>query len=97
MDCYVYYKAAQEHELQIVRQVKVIREYLKTRLNIDLRTNLQRRPAAENGVVTWMEIYRDVPLFFDAALAQVVDQTEIRSLIQGERHAEYFEDAMSCA
>ncbi len=97
MDCYVYYKAAQEHELKIVRQAKIIREYLNTRMKIDLHSNLQRRPETENGVVTWMEIYRDVPNAFATALAEVVNQTEIMSLILGQRHAEYFEDAISCA
>lgn len=97
MDCYVYYKAAQEHELRIVQQVKMMREYLSTKLNIDLHANLQRRPEAENGVVTWMEIYRNVPHAFELALAEIIKQTEIMSLIQGQRHAEYFEDAISCA
>jgi hypothetical protein len=97
MDCYVYYKAAQEHELKIVQQVKMIQEYLNTRMKVDLHSNLQRRPEAENGVVTWMEIYRDVPHAFATILADVVHQYEIMSLIQGQRHAEYFEDAISCA
>ncbi len=97
MDCYVYYKTAQAQELQIVQQVKMIREHLNTRLNMDLHTNLRRRPAAENGLVTWMEIYHDVTHAFEVALADAVNQTEIMSLIQGQRHAEYFEDAMSCA
>lgn len=97
MDCYVYYKAAQEHEMQIVRQVKMIRKYLNTKLNTNLYAHLQRRPEAENGVVTWMEIYRHVPHAFATALAEVVNQTEIMTLIQGQRHAEYFEDAIPCA
>lgn len=97
MDCYVYYKTAQEHELQILRQSKIIRESLMTRLQINLQSNLQRRPELDKGVITWMEIYRDVPHTFEAALAEIVDLTEIMSLIQGERHVEYFEDAISCA
>jgi hypothetical protein len=97
MDCYVYYKAAQEHELQIVQQVKMMRVYLHTKLKVDLHANLQRRPEAENGVVTWMEIYRHVPHAFATALADVVNQTDIMTLIQGQRHAEYFEDAIPCA
>lgn len=97
MDCYVYYKTAQEHELQILRQSKIIRESLMTRLQINLQSNLQRRPELDKGVITWMEIYRDVPHTFEVALAEIVDLTEIMSLIQGERHVEYFEDAISCA
>lgn len=97
MDCYVYYKTAQEHELQILQQVKIMQEDLNTRLNIDLHANLQRRPEAENGIVTWMETYRDIPEAFEIALADVMNQTEIMSLIQGLRHAEYFENVNSCA
>lgn len=97
MDCYVYYKTAVEHELQILRQSKMIRESLMTRLQINLQSNLQRRPEVDKGVITWMEIYRDVPHTFEVALAEIVDLTEIMSLIQGERHVEYFEDAISCA
>ena len=95
MDCYVYYKTAQEHELQNVQRVKMIREYLHTKMHINLR--LLRRPDTDNGVITWMEVYREIPDAFAAALAVVVDQTEIMLLIQGQRHAEYFEDAISCA
>jgi hypothetical protein len=95
MDCYVYYKTAQEHELHIVQRVRMIREYLNTQMNINLR--LQRQPGADNGVITWMEIYRGVPVAFAIALADAVSQSEILSLIQGQRHAEFFEDANSCA
>jgi hypothetical protein len=97
MDCYVYYKAGQEHELHIVKQVKMIRENLSTRLKIDLQSNLQRRPDADNGMIIWMEIYRHIPQAFDAALSDEVNQTEIMSMIQGQRHAEYFEDVILCA
>lgn len=95
MDCYVYYKTAQEHELQILQRVKMIQNYVNAQININLR--LQRRPSTDNGVITWMEIYCGVPDTFNTVLADVVNQTEILSLIQGQRYAEYFEDAISCA
>ena len=95
MDCYVYYKTAQEHEQHVIRQTTIMHETLTTHIKIGL--HLQRRPVACNGVITWMEIYRHIPVSFDAILAHIVSQTELMSLIQGERHIEYFEDAISCA
>ena len=95
MDCYVYYKSAQEQEPQIVRQVRILNDCLNAQMNIDLQ--LQRRPGVDDGMITWMEIYRNVPPEFDGALGAALKQTEIMALIQGERHAEYFEDAISCA
>ena len=95
MDCYVYYKSAREHELEIVQQVQLLQKYVKELINIDL--HLQRRPGADKGVITWMETYRDIPPVFDAVLCSAKNQTALMSLIQGERHAEYFEDAVLCA
>ena len=50
MDCYVYYKSAQEHELQIVQQVKILQKYVSELMNLDL--HLQRRPSVDKGVIT---------------------------------------------
>ena len=44
-----------------------------------------------------METYRGIPQAFDVVLCAAENQTALMSLIQGERHAEYFEDAISCA
>jgi hypothetical protein len=93
-DCYVYYKSAQELESQVVLQVELLQKHLNAQMMIDGR--LQRRPGAEKGIITWMEIYRDVASLFDTSLEKALNQTELMSLIQGERHAEYFEDAFSC-
>lgn len=95
MDCYVYYKSAQEQESQILQQVRILNDFLITEMNIGL--HLQRRPGVENGIITWMEIYRNVPMDFDHALGEAVNQTKIMSMIQTERHAEYFEDVIACA
>lgn len=94
MDCYVYYKSSQEHEIQIVRQVKILQKYISELMNINLC--LQRRPSVNNGVITWMETYRGIPQNFEVALYAAENQNGLMSLIQGERHAEYFEDVISC-
>lgn len=95
MDCYVYYKSVQENEWQIVQQVRILQQYLSEQMKIELQ--LQRRPSVDNGIITWMEVYRGIPPAFLMALSTAENQTQLISLIQGERHVEYFEDAISCA
>lgn len=95
MDCYVYYKTAEEHETLLLEQVKRIREMLAMEMNVVLI--LQRRTEANEGIITWMEIYRQIPNAFNVSLAAIVNKTEIMALIQGERHSEYFMDTISCA
>jgi hypothetical protein len=94
MDCYVYYKSTLAHESQVIRQVELLQKYVNEQMDIDAQ--LQRRPRADKDVITWMEIYKDVPPTFDTVLGVALNQTELMLLIQGERHAEYFEDAISC-
>lgn len=95
MDCYVYYKTAEEHETLLLEQVKRIREMLAMEINVILI--LQRRTETNEGIITWMEIYRQIPNAFNVNLAAIVNKTEIMSLILGERHTEYFTDTISCA
>ncbi|MDO9193181.1 MAG: DUF4936 family protein [Undibacterium sp.] len=95
MDCYVYYKTAEEHETLLLEQVKRIREMLAMEINVILI--LQRRTETNEGIITWMEIYRQIPNAFTVSLAAIVNKTEIMSLIIGERHTEYFTDTISCA
>jgi hypothetical protein len=60
-------------------------------------TALKRRPEAKDGRHTWMEVYLAVPDGFDAVLERSVEQAQLARLIDGERHAERFMDAASCA
>lgn len=94
MDCYVYYKTAHEHEPLLLQQINRVREILASETGIAL--GLQRRPEISDGMITWMEIYRQIPAAFDARLASILSRTEIMPLIRGERHAEYFMDAVTC-
>ncbi len=95
MDCYIYYKTVQERLPQVLEQVIDIQKKLSQQVTVGM--HLQRRPDATNGVHTWMEIYRQVPLDFDSILTKIVDQSKIHSMISGARHTEYFMDAMPCA
>jgi hypothetical protein len=95
LDCYIYFKTAQEHAPAVLAQVTKIQKILIEQLNI--RMQLQRRPEAMDGLYTWMEVYRQIPSDFEASLSAIVNQSSLMPLIQGERHAEYFMDAISCA
>jgi hypothetical protein len=95
MDCYIYYKTAAVHEAQVIAAVALLQNKLLTTLG--LKMQLQRRPEISAGCLTWMEIYRDIPSNFQAQLAALLDSNPLHALLQGERHAEYFEDALLCA
>ncbi|MBC7405298.1 MAG: DUF4936 family protein [Cytophaga sp.] len=95
MDCYVYYKTIRKHEHQVLLQSEIMSVTLRELTGVDL--HLQRRQEINNDVFTWMEIYRQIPMGFEENLAAIVNQTGLLSLIQGERHVEYFMDAISCA
>lgn len=97
MDCYIYYKAREEDAQQI--QICVARLYAYVLENLpassELATTasqLQRRPAASNGVHTWMEIYRHIPTTFEQVVQDAVVASGITEYLIGERRLEYFID-----
>jgi hypothetical protein len=95
MDCYIYYQTAEEHGPEVLAQLRKIQQSLARKM--DVRLQLQRRQEVTEGLLTWMEIYREIPIGFDACLSGILDQSSLIPLIHGKRHAEYFEDAISCA
>lgn len=88
MDCYIYYKSKIEHATEICRSVELLHTGLAGKL--DYLPRLQRRPEPSNGLITWMEIYQDVPQDFEQILCVAVTQSGIQKLINGERRLEYF-------
>lgn len=90
MDCYIYYKSKQEHAIDIRHCVELLRTDLRDKMLHQVQ--LQRRPASTNGLITWMEIYREVPEDFESILTMAVSQCGIQTFIQGERRLEYFID-----
>ncbi|QJQ04606.1 DUF4936 family protein [Undibacterium piscinae] len=95
MDCYIYYKTTAEHESQVIACTKLLQQAVAETMGLQMR--LQRRPEAGAGLLTWMEIYRDIPADFHSSLTKLINQHKLISLISGERHAEYFMDALVCA
>lgn len=95
MDCYIYYKTEARFESQVFQQQTELSAML--RRNGQPRMHLQRRPEVNQGLHTWMEIYRQIPEGFETDLNRLVQHSELMTLIHGERHVEYFMDAISCA
>ncbi|MFZ6749764.1 DUF4936 family protein [Undibacterium sp. Ren11W] len=95
MDCYIYYQTAAEHEAQVIDAVALLQKTLFATLG--LKMQLQRRPEIAAGCLTWMEIYRDIPDDFQAQLTSLVNSNPLHALLQGARHAEYFENVLVCA
>ena len=95
MDLYIYYKVDPAAAAELALRVAAMQAALAANRNADAA--IKRRPGEQNGVQTWMEVYRDVPAGFDAALAQAVIDSGIAKLISGPRHTEIFVDIDACA
>lgn len=95
MDLYIYY--AVHVDLADALTAKVLEMQKNLAGECGVSTSLKRRPAAINGRHTWMEVYLSAPDGFDALLEQAVTQTKLATLIDGERHTEYFMDVAPCA
>ncbi|MCH8618586.1 DUF4936 family protein [Undibacterium sp. TS12] len=95
MDCYIYFKASSSHESAILEQEQLLLSFM---LEYGLsKHRLQKRPQAQDGMQTWMEIHRELAPGFEQALARAYAQTRLAELQSGERHIEYFMDAKLCA
>lgn len=94
MNLYVYYKVRNEQSAELRARACAMQQALSKQHGIV--TSLQRRPEEKDGRQTWMEAYASAPEGFSEILAQAVADAGLMSLIDGERHAEYFV-SVSCA
>lgn len=95
VDWYIYYRVRAEHAAKLHMRVADMQARLSREFGI--AGALKRRPQAQDGRHTWMEIYTAVPHDFDVILASAVAAASLSELIEGERHAEHFWDVTSCA
>lgn len=95
MDLYIYYTVRASLADAFCEQVVRMQSDLAMRYGVI--TALKRRPVEKDGRHTWMEVYLAVPEGFDSVLEQAVAETKLATLIDGERHTEYFMDASTCA
>ncbi|MBC3935850.1 DUF4936 family protein [Undibacterium sp. CY7W] len=99
MDCYVYFKTPEEKSAAVIAEVALLQQRLHA-LCPELQQAgmaLQRRPELKQGLITWMEIYHQVPDNFEALLRSALQHVDFPELQYAERHAEYFVDVVVCA
>jgi len=95
MDLYIYYRVRCEDADRFGMRVAGMQQDLARDCGVSV--SLKRRPEASDGRHTWMEIYCGVPEGFEHRLAEAVAACELKTLIDGERHLEYFMDVTACA
>lgn len=94
MDLYIYYRVRAEDSPALQARTAAMQRKLSQEYGIV--TGLKRRPEAKDGLQTWMEIYQAVPDGFEAILESAVAREGLHTLIDGQRHTEYFLDVSSC-
>ncbi|MDQ7968633.1 MAG: DUF4936 family protein [Oxalicibacterium faecigallinarum] len=94
-DLYIYYRVREENAAHFLSKAIGMQKALQHTHGI--QASLKRRPHAEDGWHTWMEIYLATPADFEQAIAAAVTTHGLASAIEGRRHVEHFVDATSCA
>ncbi len=98
MDCYIYYQSRCQDQALILAAVQTLRTLLPSPLKEKFQ--LQRRPiprkqtssdeTASDVLITWMEIYHDIPDDFENLLQEIVVKSSIEKWTVAERKMEYF-------
>ncbi|OGB26619.1 MAG: hypothetical protein A3I66_03485 [Burkholderiales bacterium RIFCSPLOWO2_02_FULL_57_36] len=95
MDIYIYYTVRTDLADSLSSRVLEMQAALAAKCSV--AGALKCRRGEKDGRHTWMEIYLAVPEGFDAILEDAVAHAKLATLIDGERHTEYFMDASLCA
>lgn len=95
MDLYIYYRAAVADAPAVLAEAGTLQRLLYAAQGV--RCALKRRPEADNGRHTWMEVYHAVPDDFTQQIDLMLTRTQLIALTDGARHAEYFLDCLPCA
>lgn len=95
VDLYIYYKVRDEHAAQLAPRVRAMLAELASQTGV--AGSVKRRPGAQDGRQTWMEIYLSTPEGFDAVLDAAVRQAGLDQFTDGPRHTEVFTDISTCA
>ncbi|AXA90870.1 DUF4936 family protein [Massilia sp. YMA4] len=89
-DLYVYYKVRDADTAPLRERVHALQRELAATHGV--APQLKRRPAAQDGLQTWMEVYPNVGAGFADALEQACARADIAPLLAGPRHNEVFTD-----
>ncbi|MGB9110775.1 MAG: DUF4936 family protein [Telluria sp.] len=90
IDLYVYYKVRELDAKALAPRVRAMQSALAARHGNVYQ--LKRRPASNDGLQTWMEVYPGVAEGFAEALAQAALDAELDALTSGPRRSEVFVD-----
>lgn len=89
MNRYIYYRVPLRHTAALQQRVQALQGQLARETGVC--GELLRRGEAEGEVLTWMEVYRNIPAGFDAALQLAEHQHDLAVLIVGKRYVDDFE------
>lgn len=92
MDCYIYYKSSRNASAEIINEVGKVSAVLAQK-NL-AQPVLQTRLNTAGDLVTWMEVYKAVDHQFLPRLNTLISHSALPQLIEGERHVEFFVDAV---
>lgn len=92
MDCYIYYKSGRNVGAEIIAEVGKVSAALAQK-NL-AQPVLQTRLDTADDLVTWMEVHKAVDHQFLPILNDLVSHSGLPQLIEGERHVEFFVDAV---
>ena len=95
MDLYIYYRAAVTDATAVLAEAGALQRLLRDGQRVQCA--LKRRPDADNGRHTWMEVYYTVSDDFTQQIDRALTQTRLADLTDGIRHTEYFLDYPPCA
>jgi hypothetical protein len=92
MDCYIYYKSSSDISTEIIAEVGKISAVLAQKCLA--QPLLQTRFDTTGDLLTWMEVYKAVDHQFLPILNDLISHSALPHLIKGERHVEFFIDAV---
>ncbi|MES2126302.1 MAG: DUF4936 family protein [Pseudomonadota bacterium] len=95
VDLYIYYRVNEVHVEELAGRVLAMQARLAASHGV--KGTLKRRPEAQDGQQTWMEIYPASGDGFAAVLQAAESEAAIAALIDGKRHTEIFMDFSPCA
>jgi hypothetical protein len=94
-DLYVYYKVREQDAARLEPLVRAMQARLLQAHPV--AAQLKRRPQAQDGLQTWMEVYPATDAAFAGALLDAASGAGLGDLIEGPRRTEVFTDLTPCA
>ena len=95
VELYIYYQVSDADAPRLLALVRGLQAALAASHGVG--TGLKRRPEAEEGLQTWMEIYTGAGPGFRAGLDAAAAAAGTDALIAGRRHTEVFTEMPPCA